>query len=240
MKQTALKFILMLVMIALIAACRPFTPDNKRPTPIPNLAGQSANDTSGSGETKTFHVNFNMEEKVACSADVKCDAPYVPKFSAYLRGVITTSKKGAVDGDGQIIITNAEACQTLDAANSSCEVKAVSDGTFKISGQVEGTQMTLTLTMTETPALQVIWTTKFPTGDIVQDYSTTYQEEIKQLMISAGMLEKEFSFDTTKAGTTSSINFDGSYTFGGKRTLKGFGGLIFIPNDTAMPPVYQP
>ncbi len=240
MKKHLLNLLLILMLIILNSACRPFTPENKRTTPIPNLVGQSANDASSSGEKKTFHINFNMEEKVVCSADVKCDAPYVPKFSAYLRGVITTSKNGAVDGDGQIIITNAEACQTLDAANSSCEVKAVSAGNFKISGQVEGSQMALTMTMVETPALQVIWTTKFPSGDIVQDFSTTYQEEIKQLMVKAGMIEKEFSLDTTKAGTTSSINFDGSYTFGGKRTLKGFGGLIFIPNDTAMPPTYQP
>lgn len=244
MKKALKRLMLVLTLLALFTACRPFNPsqnaENKRVTPIPNLVGQDGINSTSMGDAKTFHVNFNMEEKVVCSADVKCDAPYVPKFSAYLRGVITPTKNGTMDGEGQIIITNAESCQTLDAANSSCEVKAVSNGTFKISGQVEGSQMSLTLTMVETPALQVIWTTKFPTGDIVQDFSTTYQEEIKQLLINAGMFDKQFTLDTTNAGTTSSINFEGSYTFGGKRTLKGFGGLIFIPNDTAMPSSFKP
>ncbi len=241
MKKTLCNLILVITVMSLIAACRPFnSSDNKRTTPIPNMVGQGSNSSPSAGDTKTFHINFNMEEKVVCSADVKCDAPYVPKLSAYLRGVISTSQSGAVEGDGQIIITNAEPCQTLDAVNSSCEVQAVTGGSFKISGQVEGSQMSLTLTMVETPALQVIWTTKFPTGDIVQDLSTTYQEEIKQLLINAGMFDKQFTLDTTNAGTTSSINFEGSYTFGGKRTLKGFGGLIFIPNDTAMPSSFKP
>ncbi|HCS38087.1 MAG TPA: hypothetical protein DIW44_00680 [Anaerolineaceae bacterium] len=244
MEKTLGKLMLLFTIITLITACYPLNPSqnsaNKRTTPIAYMVGQDGNNASGSGDEKTFHINFNMDEIVVCSTDVKCDAPYVPKSSAYLRGMLTTAKNGSVDGEGQIIFTDAEGCRTLDAANSSCEVKDVTDGTFKISGQVEGSTMALTLTMVETPALQVIWTTKFPTGDIVQDFSTTYQEEIKQLFINAGIIEKEFIIDVSNLGSTSSINFEGSYTFGGRRTLHGFGGLIFIPNDTAMPAVFQP
>jgi hypothetical protein len=228
---------IVVVFLCCLCSCRPERPT---PTTIPNLISNNPSNPNASSSDVAFHINFNMDESAVCSAGVKCDNAYVPKISMYFRGDIDRSSSGNLSGSGSIILTNAEPCQTLIPENSSCEVTQVTDGTFSITGHAEGNQLALTLQIIQMPTMQVIYTVKHPSGNVVLDLTTTYAEEFTKLFESAGVVDKEFTINSDISTTSSAINFEGTYTFGGMRTLHGFGGLIVINPDTPLPPGYIP
>lgn len=247
--------ILILLLIILLSACRPAQPRTQTPpreqpanpqprpnsgktiTPLPQKvpvndpAQNSANDLS-------FHINFTLDESVACQGDVKCDFAYVPKFIVYFRGDMSTSGSGALSGDGKMIIIDVQGCKTLLADNS-CQVKGVTEGSFEISGSQDGDTLNLTLRLKQMPTLTVIHSIASPSGTIEMDLTPTYQEEMTKMFENAGMFNKEFQ--VSASGTQSQLKlFEGTYTFGGTRTLHGLGGMFYIPASTTVPEAYRP
>ncbi|MCX6055588.1 MAG: hypothetical protein NTZ74_11865 [Chloroflexi bacterium] len=245
MSKVMLRILCSLFVVALMGACKPerrppVLPRNANVTPIPGLVSGEKTTTNSSNSSNAFHLNFALDESVGCSISTKCDFAFLPKFTVYFRGDTNSGKNGDVSGDGQIVILSTEACQTLIPGTSSCQVLGVTNGSFSITGNLEGSQLHLILHLEEMPSLKVNWTTKSPSGDVVMDLTTTYNEEMKKVFENAGILEKEFQVESAISTTTAAKVFEGSYTFGGTRTLHGFGGLFLIDPTTALPQAFTP
>jgi hypothetical protein len=255
--RTISRFIIVSISLLILSACilgRPLPENSPKlpavsqpqpaqvasptPTALVQLAEKNTPAVSAR-EKHAFHINLALDEIVKCPGSSPCDFAYLPKFLLYFRGDIQVTGAN-LDGNGIITVLDASPCQTLMPDLSSCQVKGVTEGAFSISGQAQGNQLRLTLHLEKMPALSVSMTSHHPSGDVVLDLTPTYQEEMKKVFINAGIFEKEFQTVAALPASAPALYYDGSYTFGGTRTLHGAGSLIFISPEMTLPKAYQP
>lgn len=186
-----------------------------------------------------FHINFIMDETATCPGSAKCDNAYIPKMVLYLRGNVNVAANRA-SGDGTMMFISVDACKTLLPDTSSCKVNGTTNGSFTISGQMQADKLEMTLHLREMPRISVVMTSKHPSGPVTVAYDSTYQEEMKKVFENAKIFETPIQATPTIASGNPAAYFEGTYTFGGARTLHGYGGLFFIPTDSPLPKVYAP
>ena len=230
---------LVLIVIMMLTACAPAaTPDRPAtPTALPMLNASPAPPTSGS-QTHAFHVNFAITQSTKCG-DTPCDTVYVPKLLLYLRGDVTVQADGALSGDGELYFTEAEPCVTLRPDLSSCSITRATRGRISIDGERQGDQLTLKLRLIELPHFGVTMTTQHPVqGQIDVPYDSTYDQEIKQVLIAAHVFDTPFTVSPALNARSNAHLFEGRYEFGNPaapRITQVLGGLFFIPVDTTLP-----
>lgn len=187
-----------------------------------------------------FHINFLMDETTTCPGNARCDNAFIPKMILYFRGEVAVAANRVASGDGIMTFTRVDACQTLLPDTSSCKVNGVTNGSFMISGRMEGEKLRMTLHPREMPKLSVTMTSKHPSGPVTTVLDGTYQEELKRVFANAGIFDTEIQAMPTAASGDAAAYFEGSYTFGKARTLHGYGGLFFIAPDAPLPAGYKP
>lgn len=221
-------------------ALNPNQPQLSKPTftPLPQTVGQTA--VSSSESYYAFHINLALDESVTCPGTGKCDFPYITKFNLYFRGDVSSNAAGSLSGDGDIVLLDAQPCRTHMPDNSTCQVTTVSNGSFSIAGSAQDNQLHLTLHLEKMPTLGVVMTSSSPSGDVVVDFTNTYQEEMKKMFENAGIFDQEFQATAAISTSSAARVYEGSYTFAGTRTLHGFGSLFFINSDSALHQPYTP
>lgn len=196
-----------------------------------------------------FHVNFQIDESVACRSGAGCDSFRVPRVVLYIRGTVET-RGAAVSGQATARYIDEATCETLRPDLSSCAITFARDGRMNIDGKaLDGGRLELRFTLIDAPALGVVMSLSHPVqGKISVPAESTYLETLKKVLTDSGLLDAAFQVPAppTAGADTPGIAgpvFSGSFEWPARdgsfvRTVKGFGGFVWIgPNITVPAPV---